>query len=86
MLLLRFPKTFEQTHKIKIGKSLKRVDSDCIFGVLDFTLDSFTWKPSFKCCQLKKLSICLLYNVNDGAELLRLPIDKPVSIYRLILP
>ena len=38
MSLLRFPKTFEHTHKIKIGKSLKRVDSDCFFlGVLDFT-------------------------------------------------
>ena len=37
MPLLRFRKTFEQTHKIKIGKSLKRVDSDCVsFGVLDF--------------------------------------------------
>ena len=31
MPLLRFPKPFEQTHKIKIEKSLKRVDSDCIF-------------------------------------------------------
>ena len=33
MSLLRIFKTFEQTHKIKIGKSLKRVDSDCIFLV-----------------------------------------------------
>ena len=37
MTLLRFLKTFEQTHKIKIGKSFKRVDSDCIFCVLDCT-------------------------------------------------
>ena len=28
---LRVLKAFQQTHKIKIGKSLKRVDSDCIF-------------------------------------------------------
>ena len=33
MPLLRFAKTFEQTRKIKIRKSLKRVDSDCIFLV-----------------------------------------------------
>ena len=31
MTLLHILKTFEQIHKIKIGKSLKRVDSDCIF-------------------------------------------------------
>ena len=37
MPLLRFPKTVEHTHKIKIKKSLKRVDSDCFFLVLDFT-------------------------------------------------
>ena len=37
MPLLRFPKTFKHTHKIKIGNSLKRVDSDCFFCVLDFT-------------------------------------------------
>ena len=30
---LRFPKTFEQSHKIKIRKSLKRVDSGSIFLV-----------------------------------------------------
>ena len=33
MPLLRFPKTFEQTHIIRIGKLLKRVDSDCILLV-----------------------------------------------------
>ena len=33
MPLLCFPKTFQHTHKIKIGKSLKRVDSDCFFLV-----------------------------------------------------
>ena len=33
MPLLHILKTFEQTHKIKTGKSLKRVDSDCIFSV-----------------------------------------------------
>ena len=37
MPALRFLKTFEHTQKIKIGKSLKRVDSDRYFGVLDFT-------------------------------------------------
>ena len=38
MPILRFPKTFEHTYKIKIGKSLKRVNSECFFvGVLDFT-------------------------------------------------
>ena len=31
MPLLRILKTFEQIHKIKIGKSLKRDDSDCFF-------------------------------------------------------
>ena len=35
MPLLRCPKTFEHTHKIKIEKSLKRVDSDCCFFVLE---------------------------------------------------
>ena len=35
MALLRIPKTFEQMHKIKIGKSLKRIDSDCIFLVFE---------------------------------------------------
>ena len=38
MPLLGIPKTFEQPHKIKIQKSLKCVDSDCLFfGVLDVT-------------------------------------------------
>ena len=40
MSLLRFPKTFEQTNKIKIGKSLKRVDSGCILLVFQ-TLPKF---------------------------------------------
>ena len=31
MPMLHIPKTCKQTHKIKIGKSLKRADSDCIF-------------------------------------------------------
>ena len=31
MSLLHFPKTFEHTRKIKIQKSLMRVDSDCCF-------------------------------------------------------
>ena len=47
MPLLRIPKTFEQTHKIKIGKSLKRVDFECIlFGVLDFTRLSMVTKKA----------------------------------------
>ena len=33
MPLLCILKTFEQTHKIKIENSLKRVDSDCILLV-----------------------------------------------------
>ena len=37
MPLLRFPKTFKQSHKIIIGKSLKRVDLAAFFGILDFT-------------------------------------------------
>ena len=36
MPLLRFPK-LSNTHKIKIEKSLKRVDSDSVFWCLDFT-------------------------------------------------
>ena len=49
MALLRFRKTSEHTHKIKIGKSPKRVDSDCcFFGVLDFT-------------QLKRVELFLLW-------------------------
>ena len=33
MPFLRCPKSFEQSHKNKIGKSLKRVDSGCMFLV-----------------------------------------------------
>ena len=41
MPLIRFPKTFEQTYKIKTEKSLKRVDSDCILLDLPTKVKSF---------------------------------------------
>ena len=48
MPLLRFPQTFEHVHKIKIGKSLKRVDSDCFcVGILDQGFPNFFARDPF---------------------------------------